>query len=527
MLKKINSVIFIIVVLAVAMGAFHWTINRVYVPVNHSLKLRYKGPILFGQAKQAKPGYFAQEGEIGIRARLRGPGRHFYCPIWWEREVVADQIVKPGEVAIVRTMLGDDLPKGQYLVDGDLNQTQHKGILRKVYGPGRYRVNSYAYEFNIVTTQKFKSGGQTKHAGWVNIPTGYVGVVTNLTDNPLTGAKSGIQDDVLPPGIYPINPKEQQIDIIEIGYRVASIAVQKSVDAKGYLKHDAAGEPMIASTKTGINFPSNDGFNIYMDFTAIWGIMPSAAPDIIRTFGNVAAVQDKVVLPQIESICRNNGSNYAAVELLVGEDRQKFQKEISIAFKKVLSEKEISLLYGLVRHIYIPSEVREPIQNAFVADELTLTRNQEQLTAKEDALLKEAEEKVLLEREKIRAETEKLVAQAIAEGVKVVGETKAQTGQFVAKIDRKVAELQAQATVVIGKADAQSQKLQAQAKAQKFKLAVQAFGSPQAYNRWVFASNLPESVKIKLIYAGEGTFWTDLKGFTPAMLGKMQQNKNN
>lgn len=521
MFRFIKIIIVLALVGFIGYMAFAWTVNRIYVPVNSSLQLQYKGPLIFGSRQMAKPGHFAAEGEIGILANLRGPGRHFYCPIWWVRTIVPDQIVKPGEVAIVRSMLGDDLPQGQYMVDGELGMTQSKGILRKVYGPGRYRANPYAYEFNIVQTEKITSGGQTKTAGWVHIPTGYVGVVTNLSSNPMTGAAAGIQDHVLPPGIYPINSKEQQVDIIEIGYRVATVAVDKSMDAKGKVMLDAAGEPLIASIKSGINFPSNDGFDIHMDYTAIWGIMPNAAPNIIRTFGNVSAVQDKVVLPQIESICRNNGSSYAAVELLVGEDRQKFQQEVSLAFEKVLIEKHISLLYGVVRHIYIPREVREPIQNAFVADELKLTRDQEQLTAREEALLKEAEQKVQLEREKIRAETEKMVAQAVAEGHRTVGETHAQTGKFVAEIDRQVAELQAQATVALGQANAQTQQLTAEARAQKFKLAVAAFGTPEAYNRWIFASNLPEDVKIKLIYAGQGTFWTDLKNFDSALLGKM------
>lgn len=525
MFKAIKIIVFLLIVGSIGVATFYWMINRVYVPVGHSLLLQNKGPLIFGTRKRATPGQFAKEGEQGTIEQLRGPGRHFYCPIWWRREIVKDQVVNPGEVAVVRSMLGGDLPQDQYLVDGELGKTNHKGILRKVYGPGRYRANPYAYEFSIVKNEKIKSGGQIKDAGWVSISTGYVGVVTNLTGNPLTGAKAGIQDHVLPPGIYPINPKEQQIDIIEIGYRVAAVAVKKSIDKTGRTRYDAAGEPIVASIKSGINFPSNDGFDIQMDYTAVWGIMPDAAPNIIRMFGNVAAVQDKVVLPQIESICRNNGSSYAAVELLVGEDRQKFQHEVSVAFEKVLNEKHISLLYGLVRHIYIPREVREPIQTAFVADELKLTRDQEQLTAKEEALLAEAEQKVQLEREKIRAETEKMIAQAIANGDKTVGETHAKTGQLVAEIDRKVAELQAAATVMMGQAKAESEKMQAQAKAQKFKLAVEAFGTPEAYNRWIFASNLPEGMKLKLIYAGKGTFWTDLKEFAPAMLGNMAQQK--
>jgi hypothetical protein len=45
----------------------------------------------------------------------------------------------------------------------------------------------------------------------------------------------------------------------------------------------------------------------------------------------------------------------------------------------------------------------------------------------------------------------------------------------------------------------------------KFRLAVQAFGTPQAYNDWVFATGLPDDIDLKLMYAGEGTLWTDMK----------------
>ncbi len=52
-----------------------------------------------------------------------------------------------------------------------------------------------------------------------------------------------------------------------------------------------------------------------------------------------------------------------------------------------------------------------------------------------------------------------------------------------------------------------------EAKSDRFQLAVEAFGSGSAYNEWVFAENLPQHLDLKLIYAGEGTFWTDIKGF--------------
>jgi regulator of protease activity HflC (stomatin/prohibitin superfamily) len=495
--------------------AFHWTVNRVYVDPGESLMLRYKGPLVFGKKTPAPAGSFAQEGEIGVLANMRGPGRHFYCPIWWERKVVKDVIVEIGEVAIITSKLGDALPVGQFLVDGKLGETTHKGILRKVYGPGRYRVHPYAYSVNIVRTQEDNVSGQLKTSGWVDISAGYVGVVTYLTDNPVLGKKAGIQDEVLPPGLYAVNPREMQIDIVEIGYREISIIVDKQLK-DGQPMLDESGEPLPVP-ETGINFPSNDGFEIQMDFTAIWGVMPDEASDIVRTFGDINAVEQKVILPQSESICRNAGSRLGAVELLVGDSRQQFQLDISDELNKQLEAKHLTLLYGLVRHIYIPRDVRLPIQNSFIADELTLTREQERITATTEANLREAEKKVELEAERIRAETVKLVANVSAEGEKTAKQIAAETEQLVAAIERKIAELDAKRTVLLGEAEAGALKLAEEARANKFTLAVSAFGDGRAYSQWQFAEGLPNNIELKLFYAGDGTLWTDLERVMPTL----------
>jgi regulator of protease activity HflC (stomatin/prohibitin superfamily) len=487
---------------------FEWTVNRVYVPAGSSLQLRYKGVLLFGSNKPAKQGFWAEEGEVGVLQKLRGPGRHFYSPVWWECTIVPDIVVLPGEVGIVTCKLGESLPPGEFLVDGDVGEAQFKGILRKVLAPGRYRINPYGNEVKIIKTQVNKEDNQDKHSGWVDIPTGFIGVVTNLTDNPHLKQKAGIQENVLPPGLYPTNPREMQIDIVEIGYHESTIST-KSISDNGVASVDSSGEPMI-QPETGISFPSSDGFPISLDFTAIWGLLPDQAPHAIRTFGNLKQVENKVVLPQIESICRNNGSTYSAVQLLVGEQREVYQADTLNDFKKVLSDKDISLLYGLVRHIYIPKEVRQPIQLSFIADELKLTREQEQKTAKEEANFREAEQKVILEASRVAAATKKKVASAIAEGDKEAAETEAKTRKLVAAIEKETAELESQAKLAIANAENEGQTLVEQAKATKFKLAVQAFGTAAAYNNWIFANSLPENIELKLFYAGEGTLWTDL-----------------
>ncbi|MEM9368718.1 MAG: SPFH domain-containing protein [Planctomycetota bacterium] len=498
--------------------SFQWFVCRFYVPEGHSLLLRYKGPFLLS-AEGPPSNRLARDNEIGVHEQMRGPGRHFYNPIYWQRDLVVDEVVKPGEIAVVTSKVGDDLPEGEFLVDGDLqgeNRVTQKGTLRKVFGPGRYRANPYAYEFKIIGRESSQLAGQEKVNGWVEIPTGYVGVVTMKADNKLLGLSKGISDKVMQPGLYPVNPNEQDIDIINIGYTESSITVKQQLSQNGQLAYDEQGEPM-AVADTGINFPSNDGFDIQLDFSAIWGVMPKDAASIIAQFGNIEAVEQKVIEPQSESICRNNGSKMGAVELLVGETREQFQTDVSSDFQEELSNVHLSLLYGLIRHIYIPQDVRAPIQKGYVSDELRLTRDEETKTARIEANLREAEKKVELEAERITVETERLKAGVEAEGEKRAKEIEAETVKLVAAIDRETATLEAEKTVLLGEAGAQAEQLSEEAKADKFRLAVDAFGSPDAFNRWEFAQQLPEELDLKLLYAGEGTLWTDLKSVQPTM----------
>lgn len=521
----VGCVTMLVLIVVVGWEAFEWTVNRVYVAEGESAYLRYKGPLIFGSRKMATSGQFAQEGEIGVREKMLGTGRHFYCPIWWEVKIVKDKVVKPGEVGIVTSKLGENLPLGHILVEGELGQTKHRGILRKVFGPGRYRVHPYAYDFEVKSTVETTTGGQSKHSGWVVIPTGYVGVVTNLTDNELTKAKAGIQEEVLQPGLYLLNPKEQMVDIVLVGYYEKSIATSLEVDRSGRLKLDASGEPMIATDDSGISFPSKDSFTVHIDFTAIWGVMPDQAANVIRNFGTLDAVETKIIVPQIESICRNQGSNFGAAELLTGDTREKFQTATAQAFQVALKDKHITLLNGLVRYIYIPRQVREPIQKANLANELKLTSEQKELTAKTEGSLREAEQNVELATATVKVETEKMVAKVKADGDKTAAETKGETAKIIAEIDRKTAELESEAEITLAEAKGKSQQLLEQAKAGKFKLAVAAFGSGEAYNQWVFASGLPENIQLNLLYAGQGTFWTDLKGFSEVMLGRQAQQQ--
>ena len=212
---------------------------------------------------------------------MKGPGRHFYCPIWWERNSREGCGRQAGRSRDRHQPHGRSAARGA--VPGrrraDRRQSgQAQGHAAQGARSGRYRINDYAFECKPIAVDQKKIGENIKYAGWVSIPTGYVGVVTNLATNSATGQKGGIQEEVLPPGIYAVNPFERQIDIVGVGFWETSIAVDHRLGRDGKELLDASGEPE-AIPGSGIGFPSNDGFNIQLDFTAIWGVMPKDAPE--------------------------------------------------------------------------------------------------------------------------------------------------------------------------------------------------------------------------------------------------------
>jgi hypothetical protein len=533
------------------LGFWKWTVCRIEVPPGESLLLRYKGPFPFGLAERAPDGSLVKTDakgrplQVGILESMPGPGRHFYSPLEYEVKRVKDTVIEPGKLGVVTSKVGKSLPAGQYLAD----DPSYRGIQRRVLTPGRYRLNEYAFDVSVVPVSACVAttgGVRIRENDPMLIPSGYVGVVTNKTSNPLTGERQGTQDNVLQPGIYYLNPREKQVDIISVGYNETTLQIERQRNPDGTVQYHKpqpvpggsqdttlTRDPIYVPGK-GIEFPSSDGFPIHLDFTAIWGILPDQAPDVIRQFGalkgsdsnTLKAVEQIVVLPQIGSICRLHGSRHGAVDLLVGDSREEFQTDTSEELEKVLSAKNLTLLFGLTRHIYVPTAIREPLQKAKIADELKLTRDQEQLTARAEGELKEAKAKVMLEERRTNADTTKQVAQLIAEGEKSAKEIEATTEKLRAEIDAKTAAIQAQITTLLGEAEAKKLELANSADADRYRQYVQALGGPDSYNRYVFAEGLPADLRLGIFYAGPGTFWTDLKGVEQVMLGKLSSESD-
>lgn len=517
-----------VLILAGVSLAIVWTSFRVYVPPDSCLVLIRKtgSPRPSGQD-------IAEPGQKGIQRETLGPGRYFLNPWSWDWELKPlvdisagnpitwrEQFTESGagykvpqttgewpQVGVLVNRVGKPAPEGQQVVDAGF-----RGIQRDVLTPGTYRINPYVYEVKM-------------HPATV-VPMGCCGVVTSLlgempalqtsseasigpdgqpiVDKPkvvreLAGpGQRGVQRDVLPPGIYYINPYAQQVKVIWIGYNLMS-----------QVKGDANTEI--------ISFPSKDGFTVDVDVTVVWGLHPAHTAEMISEVGDADRIK-QIILSQIRSICRNLGSDYNSTEFISGESRERYQQSVTDTLRRVCREKDLEVLIALISNIQVHGgtaivegqlDLKQTIQRGFIAREQELTKQAQRETATVRANLEEAKVAVDVARETITAETRMRVAEIAADAEKEAREIDAQRDLEVAQIERQVAELDAQTTRLLGKAHADVERLKNAAEADGKRMMVEAFGGGRAYNLYTFASGFkPDG--IRLIFAGEGTFWTDL-----------------
>lgn len=491
-MKKLLPVLLVLSVAIAAWLVWQWGFCRFYVPSNTMAILVAKN------GKTLEPGQIlARKGQRGIQEEVLAEGRHFRNPLFYDWKLVPITVIPHGKIGIVTSKVGADLPTGEFLA----NEGQ-KGIWRKILGPGKYRFNPQGYSIDILDE--------------LNIPMGYVGVITSLDGQaPTEGSfakvgERGVRKDVLQPGLYYINPKQFKIDVVEIGINQISL-----------LEESEKGQGQVLSGKN-IEFPSKDGFEIKLDTTVEFELLPEHIPATFSKYGNLEAVVGKIILPQILSISRLKGSEYGAREFIVGEGREKFQNDYTNELEETLNSKNIEILSALIRHVTIPDQILRPIQDASIAQVRNLTNIENQTTAKKLAELNTERSLIDQKREQIQQETLKLKAEIKAHQDKEVAEINAGTQRSVAEIAKETALVQADTTRKLGKVDADISQMVGEAKAEGFALLINAFKDPMSYSFYIFASQLPPDLKIAIAHSGPGTLWTDLGKVQAGQLGGMK-----
>jgi len=548
MTSRLTKSLLVILALVVAAVWLVWTWGfcRFYVGPNEQAVIiaKHGDPLPAGQI-------LAAEGQKGIRADVLGEGRHFLNPVFYDVEIHPAVIIPTGKVGIITSKLGADLPPGEFLADAS-----QKGIWRDVLGPGKYRLNPYGYEVEI--------------ADAVSIPIGYCGVITSLSGTQAPAGEfakageKGVRKDILQPGLYYINPKAFKIDVLEIGVNQVSLlgkgggavitkaqlesqnVAMEKLQAKvlnetrqkrmDYMSENARviasrqpapNQAQMAQQETQriqmndqdsmsmvlvqlVEFPSRDGFQISVDMTVEIELVPDDISWIFSRYGDLPAVVDKIILPQITSISRNKGSEYQAKDFIMGEGREKFQTELTRTLANTLEQRKIVVHNALIRHVEVPKQILEPIQQASIAVQQNLTNLEKQNTARKLAELNTATSLVEQRREQVAQETSKLKAEIRADEEKQVAQIKAEAAKTVAEIGKATAKIEADTVRVLGQAQAEAIQCVEGEKAKGLQMMTAAYGDAGAFNLAEFARALGRDLSIGIIHTGPGTLWTDL-----------------
>ena len=578
-------------VVALALFGFIWTFCRVYVPAG------YMAIVTAKTGKPLPPGrILAEPGEKGVQRVPLAEGRHFLNPINNDWRIVPVITVPAGSVGVVTSKTGKELAAGEILAPDD----DSKGVWRRVPGPGTYRLNPEGYDVEVVNA--------------INIPIGYAGVVTSLAGKPAPVGKfagpgeKGVFEKILQPGLYYVNPRAYQVDVVEIGMNQVSIVgksgtvvltkaqstsanglaelqqntlltqnakradyMSRNADlgilnaeeaqlnlsqaplgsaarAKGAPKKTASvqqqgGRPSYGRQQKGyraptpaaakppvqtsdsvafgmnqfVQFPSSDGFAIMLDMTVEFELMPENISRIYMLYGDLPAVVSKIILPQILSVSRMKGSGYKAREFIDGEGRQKFQKEMTDELVKILGEKSILVRNAIVRHVEVPSDILQPIQETSIAKEQDLTNKTQQETAKKQAKLNTELAMVDQRKRETEQETEKITATIAAEMRKDVAGIAADAQLKVAEINLNAAKIQAEISRTRGEAEAKAKFLVENEKALGAKRRADVFKDAGTLADLQFVDSLSPNLSIRVLHSGEGTLWTDLKGSSLAL----------
>jgi regulator of protease activity HflC (stomatin/prohibitin superfamily) len=522
-----------------------WGVMRVYVAPEEALVVINK----FGNSLPSDRVVVPKEDNSfkGVQEEVLGPGRYFFNPVEYDHRIVPLVQIPAGSpehwtfktdgslndsgtapmIGLVTLKQGQTPPPGVEVV-----KPGQKGIQEQVLTPGTYKINPFLYDVKLEPA--------------VVVPPGSVGVVTRLsgdvgqvasatlsairasTSGPSTQpndvanangpsrlvvgpTQRGILRDVLQPGIYYLNPRLLKVTVVPVGYD--AITLEDS------------------TSKNGIRFYSYDGYLVEADFTVVWGRAPADAPNIVANIGNYEKIETNVINPAMKAACQNEGAKYTAKELIQGSTRSKFQDDLSASLEKQVASRNIHVLLALIRNISIKDNTTgkdqtqgllATIQRANIEIERDLTNKQKTETATVAAQLEQALKQVDVARETVASESNVKVANILADGNKQAAEIDAQRDLEVANIEAQIAQLDSQRTQILGKATADVQRFKNEAEAKGAKLLIDAFGSPQAYNNYIFAKNF-EPADLKLIFAGPGTFWTDLKSFQDVGASQMMQ----
>jgi regulator of protease activity HflC (stomatin/prohibitin superfamily) len=427
----------------------------------------------------AKTGWNLPSGQIvatdssykGIQLEVLSEGRHFYNPFLWDWEIFPMFEVPTGFVGVTVGQHGKDFTTEELKQGKIIAAEGEKGIRGPVRNPGKYRINPYAERIEL-------------HRA-IEIPAGFVGVVTNLTGRNAKVANTflvgedekGVTKKLLTPGIHYVNPYIHKVTVM-----------------------DCRSQRFELTGTDALRFPSSDAFDMTVHLTVEWAIEVDRAPEIFVRIGEMDhnseqnEILQKVIIPAIRGHGRIEGSKYSAIDYIAGISRQVFQKSLFDKMKASCETKGILIKSVLINDITPPQEIATPIREREIAKE-ELNRNLQQLKqAMAEQDLAHSEEKMKQEKEVVQAKTENKVKIIQATNRKKVAMIEQEKLLKMEATILEASQKEAHAILSRGKAQSEVVFVSAKAEAESLKKSIEAFGNPDMFAYYEFLNRVAPSM---------------------------------
>ena len=539
----------------------------------------------------------ALNGEAGIQADTLAPGIYFWMFSWQYRvEVVKFKTIPPGSVGIVEARDGTPLTLGHVFaknVDSDgfqngrafLANGGERGPQVNVMTPGTYRVNTSLFDIEIVDAYK--------------VPQNKIGIVTMSDGTQLNtgeiagkiveghngfqdghafitrGGNKGLQEQVLMPGTYYLNPKLVSVELVDmfhvpigyVGVVVSNVGQAPAItapavegDEQRTVRRGArlaqTGEKgvqrdpkdpgvyainprthfieLVPTTNIVLNWAdekseahrldaslvpitvrSKDGFPFNLDVSQIIHISRENAALVIAEFGSMANLVTQVLQPVIGNYFRNSAQESDVIDFI--QQRTTRQQEARDKIRGAIGSHGVEAVDTLIGDISPPAELMKTLTDQKVAQREVETYRAQQAAETARQELEGAKAEANTRERVVTAKRDVEVAKEEAEATiaRAKGEAEAKTINATAD---------AQVLQVTGAAQAGKIKAIGEAEATVQKLKVESIGQ-DGYARIMIANALAEHniSLVPQILAGGGAQGGN--GIIDALLGTMLKDK--
>jgi uncharacterized membrane protein YqiK len=325
-----------------------------------------------------------------------------------------------------------------------ITQGGNKGLQEQVLMPGRYFINPSFATVDIMDM--------------TTVPIAHAGVIISYVGregHDVTGeffkhgnlvqkGERGVCVDPLDPGKYPINPFTHSVKNVPTANVVLNWADTKNEAHR------------LDEKLSTITVRSSDGFTFNLDVSQIIHIPRNDAPKVIASFGSVESLVTQVLEPMIGNYFRNAAQGSDVIDFL--KHRTERQKEAKEAIAAALNQYNVGAIETLIGDIVPPEALMKTLTDRKIADQERVTYETQQLTQTMRQKLEQATALAATQAQVVDAERKVAIAEfaarAAIENAKGQAQSKTINAEADAKVLITVGNAEANKVLAIGQAEA-------------------------------------------------------------------------